>query len=291
LEEFVIVVEPVGGLGNQLFIYGLGLATSRRLAVPLVADTSRIEHDKKRNLELSSFSNSLAVIESRGFSPGGLGFHSHRILRSKLGGPGQHRNFYYETYEGFDPRFLEIPDGSRLRGYFQSWRYVESVETQLRSELWNVIHPSVWFEEQKTRLTSMGDWLGVHVRIGDYKALPGMPVSEIYYKRALDLQSRLAGTEQIIVFSDEIEVAKGLSVWRQFPNVTFFDSPAQASPLETMLLMSLASHLVIANSTFSWWAAWIGTGEHRRIVFPRPWGNTVYENRDLAPPEWIGLGR
>ena len=287
----MIVVEPLGGLGNQLFVYGLGLAISCRLGVPLVADLSRIEHDRKRVFELPSFRNSLQRIEPSGFSPRGLGFHSHRILRSKLGGPGQYRNFYYETHGGFDNRFLNVPDGSRIRGYFQSWRYVESVETQLRSELWEVSEPSRWFEEQKTRLASIGDWVGVHVRIGDYKELAGMPVAEIYYQRALRLLSELGEPQRVVVFSDEIEVAREMSVWQQFPHVAFFDSAPGASPLETMLLMSLASNLVIANSTFSWWSAWLGKRKDRRVVFPRPWGNTVFENRDLIPPEWIGLGR
>lgn len=287
----MIVVEPLGGLGNQLFVYGLGLAVSRRLEVPLVADLGRIQYDKKRRYELPSFRNSLSQLEVAVPGPSGPGFHLHRILRSKLGGPGRYRNFYYETHEGFDSRFLCVPDGSRLRGYFQSWRYVDSVAAELRKELWEVRDPSAWFHEQRSRLATMDKWVGVHVRRGDYKDLAGMAVGEIYYARALALLSELGLLHNIVVFSDEIELVREMPVWRQTPNVTFFDSPPETQPIETLLLMSLASHLVIANSTFSWWAAWAGDRPGRRVIFPRPWGTHSDENADLIPAEWVGLDR
>jgi hypothetical protein len=178
-----------------------------------------------------------------------------------------------------------------VRGYFQSWRYVESVASELRTELWDVCNPSTWFEEQKAELASMEQWVGIHVRRGDYKDLAGLEVGEIYYERALALLSDLGGPQHLVVFSDEVELARDMSVWRRFPHVTFIESPPGTSPLETLLLMSLASQLVIANSTFSWWAAWVGERPDRRVIFPRPWGNTLCENRDLIPPGWIGIGR
>lgn len=287
----MIVVEPLGGLGNQLFVYGLGLAVSRRLGVPLVADLGRIQHDKKRRYELPSFRNSLSTLEADVPGPSGPGFHLHRILRSKLDGQGRYRNFHYETHEGFDSRFLDVPDGSRLRGYFQSWRYVDSVAAELREELWELRSPSTWFHEQRSKLSTMENWVGVHVRRGDYKDLSGMPVGEIYYERALALLSEQGLLHNIVVFSDEIELVREMPVWRETPHVTFFDSPPETRPIETLLLMSLASHLVIANSTFSWWAAWAGDRPGRRVIFPRPWGTNPDENPDLIPPEWVGLGR
>jgi hypothetical protein len=121
----MIVVEPLGGLGNQLFVYGLGLAVSRKLGVPVVADLGRIEGDKKRDFELSSFNNSLADIPVGVPVPGGPAYHLfHRALGLRRQRSGEFGNFYYETGPGFDARFLEVPDGSRLRGFFQSYRYL-----------------------------------------------------------------------------------------------------------------------------------------------------------------------
>lgn len=286
----MIVIEPLGGLGNQLFVYGAGLAVSRRLGVPLVADLGKIQHDKKRKFELSSFRNSLEEI---GFfpAPSGPAFHWHRSVASKIGNSGRFRDFHYETNPGFDARFLDVSDGSRLRGYFQSWRYVESVSRELRGELQDVRNPSKWFFKQTADLRSLGDWVGVHVRRGDYKNWPDMPVAEIYYERALGLLSDLGAAHPVVVFSDEIELARKFSIWRRFSNVLFVDNHPSAKPIEMMLLMSMASHLVIANSTFSWWSAWLGKKERRRVIYPLPWGDTPFVNQDLVPADWIGLGR
>jgi hypothetical protein len=118
-----------------------------------------------------------------------------------------------------------------------------------------------------------------------------MAVGEIYYERALALLSELGLRHNIVVFSDEIELARQMPLWRRMPNVTFFDSPPETPPIETLLLLSLASHLVIANSTFSWWAGWTGERPGRRVVFPRPWGTSADETGDLIPPGWVGLSR
>jgi hypothetical protein len=291
LEARVIVVEPLGGLGNQLFVYGLGLAVSRRLAVPLVADLIRIKDDPKRQFELSTFRNSLVAARPEIPVPSGPVFHLQRRLRAGGEAVGRYRNFHFETHQGFDRRFLEVPDGSRLRGYFQSWKYLESVANELRNELRDVRSPSPWYEENRRRLSSIDSWVGVHVRLGDYKNWPGMPVAEIYYKRALELLLDLGVRQRIIVFSDEPELARAMPIWASFPDVSFIAGGPNVRPVETMLLMSLAGHLVIANSTFSWWSAWLGATEGRRVVFPRPWGDNLYENRDLVPPDWIGIGR
>jgi hypothetical protein len=286
------VVEPLGGLGNQLFVYGLGLAVSRKLGVPLVADLGRIEGDKKRKFELPSFNNSLADIPVGVPIPSGAAYHlMHRALGLRRETSGQFRDFYYEIDPGFDARFLEVPDGSRLRGFFQSYRYLESVADDLRDEIRDLREPSDWFKEQTNRLKSMGSWVAVHVRLGDYKELPGMRIAELYYERALGLLASLGASDRIVVFSDEVELAQGMAVWRSHKDVVFIGDDPQSKPIETMLLVALASDHVIANSTFSWWSAWVGKKDGQRVICPRPWGNTPHDTRDLLPPEWITVGR
>lgn len=287
----MIVIEPLGGLGNQLFVYGVGLASSKTLGVPLVADLRSIRHDSKRRFELSTFRNSLHDSRVEVQVPTGPRFQLHRIVGTRLGKNGVFQNFHYETRPGFDERFLHVPDGSRLRGYFQSWKYLESVKGQLQGELRDLINPSPWFTEQFARLSASTGWTGVHVRLGDYKDTPGMQISESYYSRAMGLLGAVGSLQQILVFSDEVDLAKKMKVWQKFPRVVFVESGGGGTPLETMLLMSLADQLVIANSTFSWWAAWLGAREERRVIYPNPWGNMACENRDLIPPDWIGLGR
>jgi hypothetical protein len=287
----MIVIEPLGGLGNQLFVYGLGLANARRLGVSVVVDLRSISHDKKRRFELPTFWNSLDEHATPFLAPDGPRFQWHRIVAGRIGTQGRYRSLHYETHAGFDERFLSVSDHSRLRGYFQSWKYLESVQSCLRKQLWDLRDPSSWFSKQSSNLVSLGNWIGVHVRLGDYKDIQGMRLSDIYYERALALLASMGPVSQVVVFSDEIELARKMGIWRKFPSVIFMETPREASPIESMLLMSLASQLVVANSTFSWWSGWLGNRDGRTVIYPRPWGNGVFENRDLIPPNWIGVGR
>ena len=85
----MIVIEPLGGLGNQLFVYGLGLANARRLGVPLVADLLSIRHDQKREFELPSFRNSLDESAIPLPLPAGPGFQWHRLSSRRFGLDGR----------------------------------------------------------------------------------------------------------------------------------------------------------------------------------------------------------
>jgi hypothetical protein len=93
-----------------------------------------------------------------------------------------------------------------------------------------------------------------------------MRVAENYYERALRLLASLGAANKIVVFSDEIALAQRMAVWRSYEDVVFIGDAPRSKPIETMLLMALASDHVIANSTFSWWSAWIGKKEGQRVV-------------------------
>lgn len=287
----MITIEPVGGLGNQLFIYALGLANSLRLGVPLVADLRGIQSDQKRGFELSSFENSLHKTFLSDAPRRDPGYQLHRALRHRFGTAGRYKNLHYELFAGFDERFLNVTDGSRLRGYFQSWKYVEPVKELIREQVWKQTAPSMWFENQVHRLSALRKWTAIHVRLGDYQELAGMEIAEEYFARSIRLLDSITEIENIVVFSDDVEGAKEMTVWNSFPRLEFLETPPESRPLESLLLMSLATNLIISNSTFSWWAARLSVSEKGVVIFPRPWGNSVYENRDLIPPEWLGVGR
>lgn len=192
------------------------------------------------------------------------------------------------------PGILQLPDNSYLRGYFQSWKYFDGHQEEVRSRVRKLSNPSVWFSERAQELRASPTWIGVHFRLGNYLSHPEMGVvNEIYYRRAFRLLDKFgyAGA-RTIVFSDSVETARKLEVFANRRNVEFFDSIGSSRPIETMLLMSEAAALVIGNSTFSWWAAYMGQAEKRPVIYPRPWlAREDFDDRDLFYPEWIGLGR
>lgn len=284
----MIVIEPIGGIGNQLFIYGTGLANARRLSVSLVADLTRISADPAREFELASFENSLTDEQFRPApSKQSVGYVLHKRY-PRFSERGRYKNLVYETDMCFDPRLLRVPDGSRLRGYFQSWRYVDGIAETLRKQVRSLSVPSANFLSQRSHLRQLQDWVGVHVRLGDYRNLPHMWLPEEYFRMALAQLDAWDRDQRIVVFSDSPAEAKKMLIWTRFENVLFLESSG-LSPLETLLLMSEAPRLVIGNSTFSWWAGFIGDEPARPVVFPSPWSLRGSPNEDLTPPHWIGV--
>ncbi len=193
----------------------------------------------------------------------------------------------------FDPQILEAKDGDTITGHLQSWKYFQTDSSRLREEIFNPICPSSWFLQTHEKLSGAQPWIGVHVRRGDYVDIPRMGITtDYYYSRALDIVSKLSGIQNVVVFSDNIEAARGLPSLKNRAETYFLSPPTGSSPLENLLLLSLSNHLIGANSSFSWWAGWLQNKEDRIVTYPRPWVDFRYINdRDLQLPNWIGLGR
>lgn len=284
----LILIEPIGGLGNQLFVYAVGLANAERLGTPLVADLTKISKDTVRGYELNTFASSVITKKVKPApSMKSLFFKLHKA--SLLGKNGRYRNLHYEQHSGFDQRFLEIPDGARLRGYFQSWKYPLSVLERLRTEMWSVVRPSELFQAHCRELLAEEEWVAVHLRFGDYKGLEHMNLASSYYGESLRLLEAYKKQLKVVVFSDEPTLARKLPAWNGLHNLTFLGPDPQIKPIEHLLLMSLAPKIVIANSTFSWWAAYLADSPGKKVMFPRPWSSKHDDVADFIPPGWFGV--
>ncbi len=199
----MIVFEPLGGLGNQLFTYALGLENATRLRTELFVDCSNFLNYEWHNYELGSFKNSI----SGEVAPSVLSRTLDRLPGHRFF-PG--RKLEVEENELFATKFLKVPDGTRLRGYFQSWKYFQSVGNVIQSELWNLVSPSRAFLETKLELESGAPWIAVHVRLGNYQNLPSMGLAgKAYYRRAIRLLRDLGCRERILVFTDSPEQIVG----------------------------------------------------------------------------------
>jgi hypothetical protein len=290
-----VIIEPLGGLGNQLFVYGAGLALARRLHTDLIADLRNFQSYEWHNYELDSMNLSIdrlrpprapewTVVE-RSFELG-------RRVKDRLSRWPRGRLLLEAGY-GFDPSVLRIRSGIRLRGYFASWRYLHGVEEEVRQSMSSLASPSKWYVETRDFLSSIAPWTGVHVRRGNYRSIPTMGLASMeYYARALRLINTKSPAQRVVVFSDEPQVALA-EVPGDFADQTIVvDPPETSRPIESLLLMSGAANLVTANSTFSWWAAWHGDRPGRMVVVPRPWlDGIIVKEADLFLPQWVSVGR
>jgi Glycosyl transferase family 11 len=194
----------------------------------------------------------------------------------------------------YDDRILGVGSGSTVLGWFQSWKYFPDVADEIRWRVLAISKPSQWYLSMKKRIRPGTGSVVLNVRRGDY--LTGRNykhfgiASASYYQRALELIQRLGLDGPIYVASDSIDVAmKELaSIDHLLPLVP----PPDVNPLEVLLLLSRSDAFVAANSTFSWWAAFLGEKPEQIVIAPRPWfSSSGIDTRDLLPPNWLTLDR
>lgn len=171
--------------------------------------------------------------------------------------------------------YNEIPyqDNLGIYGYFQSWRYFERHADVIRALLSPIDIPSCEAHESTA---------SVHVRRGDYVGSPYHPLPPIsYYERAVEIL-RPQGVQKFLVFSDDID-------WcRENLSGLPFDFVPQADEVTHLSRMISCDHHVIANSSYSWWAAWLNSAKNKKVVAPTRWfGEGGRNTKDLIPNGWM----
>ena len=284
-----ISIRPVGGLGNQLFIYAAGRAVADRLGCALLVDLSRYRFlepgDTPRTFMLDWLLSPDQILPLRDRSWTSRSWQRLQrhvsILRS--------RSFFRESGFAYDPQIAKVRPGTTLEGYFQSWHYFSSIENPLRSDILARAPRSPWFRTEEARLEALGPWLGVHVRRGDYlvprNASYHGVLGKEYYSNALEATPD-SDALPLVLFSDDIERAREL-IEPLHPIAHTVTPPKTAHPMESIILMGRSRALVIANSSFSWWGAWLAREMCTAIVAPNPWFvSGVHRESDLCPPTW-----
>ena len=300
--EHKLVVYGDSGLGNQMFKYAAGLYFSRmfqrslEIVKPLA---SRQQWNGfSRPFQLSKFCIEAPVREP---SP------MDRLLFS---GTERIRRWHHVLERLTNVELLEEPSIYRyharldhntasattyMNGYWQAARYVEAVEPELRAQFRlrdPLSQSSAAYAEKITRLKHP---VSVHIRLGDYSLIShasgpdNQRVSNVlplrYYERALAAVARSFAKPTFVIFSDDPEKAKTLLP--SLDRCLFVEGNGSNTAYEDLILMSLCKHHVIANSSFSWWGAWLNPRADKKVLAPRYWGNTEDSYfPDLYPSGW-----
>lgn len=288
----IIVMRLFGGLGNQLFQYAFLFALSRQGGKARL-EASSYEHDDKRVCELHHFRVSLPIEGG----PPPWAFRKSRIpacLRSLFAAP-KYPHFREEKRHGFDPGLAAPPRRhTYFKGYFQTEQYFLHCREQLCREF-----------RLKTPLTPENARIledirsccsiSLHIRRTDYLSNPYLspPPLEYYLRSMAEMEGRLraAGAPQeslrYFIFSDDIEWARqNLRPALPHVHVDINDGGTGYFDLE---LMRNCRHHIIANSTFSWWAAWLNEHAEKIVIAPRIWFNREegdrYHTDDYVEPD------
>lgn len=272
-----ITAKLSGGLGNQLFIFSAGLAAAKRLDVPLIIDKSNF------SVQGESRSYKLQFLES--FATQVVDTPKNNLLKNAFRKRLSNKIFTEENPIKFDSRFESITPGTQLEGYFQSYRYFESVEDLILNTL----------TSQNVSLVS-NNTIALHLRRGDYLQektanFHGI-TSAKYAANAIDLVRSISGNIPVSVFSDDLPLAKS-ELEEYFSKNLIYVQQDGLSDLESLLQMSRAEHMIMSNSSFSWWAAFIMSKRNSMsvVVAPRPWFSDDSSAADLLLPHWISLDK
>lgn len=288
----MIVARIMGGLGNQMFQY----AAARRLAVArnteLRLDVEYFAAQSKRQYALDGWRIRGAVATPRELSfflPRKRGQRITNLLRARWHGEPAPTILREQRFH-FQPEVLSAPDNTYLDGYWQSEKYFAEIADTLREEFTPALPLSARASALAAEIAGR-DSISVHVRRGDYVQEEG--VREIhgvcrleYYQESVRRLAETVSDPHCYVFSDDpawVENNLQLDV-----PCTFVAPESAGGEVVDLHLMSRCRHHVIANSSFSWWAAWLNPSPHKRVLAPARWFAQAAgrDTRDLLPPAW-----
>ena len=288
----MIIVKISGGLGNQLFQYSFGRYLGLQLGAEVRYDIRTIMNRPgftNRDYGLSAFDivTEAATRDEIRRLKRFTGRFSERAWRKAVEKmPSLSRSFLVES------RKLPAPawsDECYYDGYWQYYRYAEKAGIRFREEVTKHIESGGCTRELAARIRSTESG-SIHIRRGDYISNPAnaklyAECDAAYYERAAGFIEGQCNVQAWYVFSDDVEWARDALPGK---NCIFIEDN---SAVTDMFLMSCCRHNIIANSTFSWWAAWLNPNPGKIVVAPQHWynGRMNEMTRELIPEEWIRL--
>jgi hypothetical protein len=285
--EFIIA----GGLGNQMFMLCAGLYFAEKYNREVKFDISDLQRISLLHPGLNVYSLGLLKedqISKKSRHAKNLqieGFWARYVAKTRrmLNQSYQRRNIKIQEIGFFDLNQIP-PKSMRVEGYFQSWRYFASLEGKPRLTTESILKPTSWYMKE-SHLLQEKKFAAIHIRRGDYALSANRSngiLSISYFKSVAEL---LPTEMDILVFTDSPEAisVELKDLERQFRVIT---PPEESDPVESLLLMKLAAHIAISNSTFSWWAAMIAE-PGTTVYAPTKWFELREDPVELLPDHWI----
>lgn len=298
----MLIVEIVGGLGNQMFQYAFyqklkNYYTDTQVKIYLdrfdeTSDNQGFELSNAFGIDTSSmlydgdpsslFDDSMNLVS--------------RIRRKIF---GRKSTFFLERIFRFDSKVFNLKSNQKIyfRGLWQDELYFKD----LRLDLLNIFKFNTYnFNDENLHILekiNKTNSVSIHIRRGDYISnekynhILGGVCTYSYYKQALGfLQNKISDTS-LFIFSDDIDWVKTEYDFLSGHDITFVNHNMGSNSYIDMFLMSKCKHNIIANSSFSWWGAWLNTNKSKIVLAPEKWfkNNTRLEDNSVVPYSWIKI--
>ncbi len=288
-----LIVKLWGGLGNQLFQYATAFSLSKKINKPLFCDLTHpslsIHPFMLDKFKISSkflYKDDILNENIKNYNSISL------ILYKKFGLNFIDKSFYIERNFKYQKNFEKINEEKILIGHFLSEKYFINNRNEILNEF--LIKNELNIENKKSlNLIKNYNSISIHIRRGDFLSKNNVNDYYIcpldYYKSALKLlvdkndKNKEIG---LFIFSDDLNWAEE-NLKFNYPTY-FISHNRNDSSYEDLRLMSHCNHNIIANSSFSWWAAWLNSNENKIVISPKHW-HKKYEFTDIIPNSWITL--
>lgn len=289
-----VIVRMQGGLGNQLFIFAFGKSLAKRLNINVCFDVTKYDvKNPYREFGLGVFNIKDINLTKKGHGKDLFKKILKKILifkcLKKYIEPKEKVAFedykhINQAVDGFfyDESLYEISGRNYIEGFFQNPRYFEDIREEILNDF-SLKEPLKGKNKELLNSIKGTDSCSVHVRRGDYIDNSGTYVlTPDYYKQAMDIIREKEANCVFYVFSDDIKWCR--ENFKASENIVFVDyDNKNYIDLE---LMKNCKHNIIANSSFSWWGAWLNNNPDKIVIAPNPWFPTVDSSRQI-PGSWI----
>ena len=292
----MIISQIIGGLGNQMFQYAVGRALSLERNQAFRLDVSGFSgYGLHQGFELQRVFRCPAEIATNADVREILGWQFPSGIRrivTRLGFASLRRDaFVVEPYFHYWPEIKRVPESCYLVGYWQSEKYFQAAASVIREDL-------TFKLPLQNRNAALAEHIGqvnavsLHVRRGDYFKNPKVNATHglcslDYYRAAIQYLADRVEQPYFFLFSDDMDWVKE-HLKMDFP-CQYVDNNRNEASYNDMHLMSLCRHHIIANSSFSWWGAWLNPRPEKIVVAPKKWFANPCNVNDLFPHGWIAL--
>lgn len=290
----MIITHIIGGLGNQLFQYAMARRIAYKNNITLKLDISDYTTYKLREFKLNQFNivaEPATQEEIQRFikNRNRVCLKLIRTYNSFL--PFTSRSYVEERFFYYDPETTKLSDDIYLEGHWPSEKYFLDIEHIIRQEFTLKSEMDTYHQDLKKQIETV-ESVSIHIRRGDYVSNPvtnkihGTCPSD-YYNNAIGIITDKIPNPHFFIFSDDPEwVHENFKI----PYTTTIMRGNDQKDCEDLILMSSCKNHIIANSSFSWWGAWLNPRKDKMVISPAKWYQGAdYDTRDLLPGSWITI--
>lgn len=294
----MVIIRLNGGLGNQLFQYAFGRALSMQhgtqLKFDIITPGSSTSSFTQRDFVLDKFKIQCQFatkdeIKNYKRFKGKYTSRFERYFVSRY--PWINKKYHVQNIKNINNRPILISDDCYYDGYWQSEEYFKSAHEIIRSDL--TLRDNISStDEAMVQGISINDSVSIHIRRGDYLSIKANKkiyesCDMIYYNEAMSMVRSFLSRPVFYVFSDDLDWAKQ----KIFGKDIVFIPTNTVDPQIDLHLMSTCKYNIIANSTFSWWAAWLNAFPNKIVIAPKLWykAECRYLEQGIIPKGWIRI--